>query len=211
MARFTSLFAACGLFAALGGCAYDDGYGYGGVSMGYGGGYGPYDPYGYYGYGGWYDGYYYPGTGYYIYDRGGKRYRWNDRQRAYWERRRTEWREHGGDRPRDGVPGNGAHPGNNDGQRPDRNRWPSRGGDRPAWNGSTGNATPAPTPRQDGGTARPERWQWRNEGRNAPATGGSVAPDRGNRSQARPQGAAPAPRAAPQAGAAAAPRSRGRR
>lgn len=69
--------------AALGlsGCT-TDGYGYGGVSMGYGS---PYygDPYW-----GWYDDYYYPGTGYYIYDRRGTRHRWNDRQRAYWEGRR---------------------------------------------------------------------------------------------------------------------------
>ena len=69
---------------ALGGCAYDDGYGYGGVSVGsgyYGGG-GYYDPYygpGYYQpglYSGWYDGFYYPGSGYYVYDRGGRRSRW---------------------------------------------------------------------------------------------------------------------------------------
>jgi hypothetical protein len=69
--------------AALGlaGCA-TDGYGYGGVSLGYAGGYYG-DPYW-----GWYDDFYYPGTGFYIYDRGGHRHRWNDRQRAYWEGRR---------------------------------------------------------------------------------------------------------------------------
>ncbi|MFA7603568.1 MAG: hypothetical protein WCY29_11225 [Novosphingobium sp.] len=61
----------------LSGCA-TDGYGYG-----YGGG-------SYYGnaYWGWYDDYYYPGTGYYIYDRGGQRHRWNDSHRRYWEGRR---------------------------------------------------------------------------------------------------------------------------
>ncbi|WP_022682507.1 hypothetical protein [Sphingobium bisphenolivorans] len=86
---------------ALGGCAYDDGY-YGGVSVGsgyYGGGY--YDDYygpGYYGsgyynpgyYSGWYNGFYYPGSGYYVYDRGGRRHRWNDGQRRYWEGRRND-------------------------------------------------------------------------------------------------------------------------
>lgn len=80
---------------ALGGCGYDDGY-YGGMSVGtgyYGGGY--YDDYwgpGYYrpGYYGWYDGYYYPGSGYYIYDRAGRRHRWNDGQRRYWESRRGD-------------------------------------------------------------------------------------------------------------------------
>lgn len=92
---------------ALGGCAYDDGY-YGGVSVGtgyYGGGY--YDDYwgpGYYRpgfYSGWYDGFYYPGSGYYIYDRSGHRHRWNDSQRRYWESRRDVRRGDGyrGTRP----------------------------------------------------------------------------------------------------------------
>ena len=67
---------------ALSACATDDGYGYGGVSVGYGSGYYG-DPYW-----GWYDNYYYPGTGYYIYDRGGARHSWNDSQRRYWESRR---------------------------------------------------------------------------------------------------------------------------
>jgi hypothetical protein len=82
---------------ALGGCAYDD-YGYGGVNVGYGvaGGYG-YDGYGYpaYGYGGigygsgWYNDFYYPGTGYYVFDRSGRRSRWNDGQRRYWQQRQA--------------------------------------------------------------------------------------------------------------------------
>ena len=42
---------------------------------------------------GWYDGFYYPGTGYYVYDRSGSRHRWRDRDRRHWEGRR-----HGGDR-----------------------------------------------------------------------------------------------------------------
>ena len=59
----------------LSACTYDDGYGYGGLSVGYGSA-GYYDPYyggygyGDYGYGygapsyyGWYDNYYYPGIG----------------------------------------------------------------------------------------------------------------------------------------------------
>ncbi|MGY4397807.1 hypothetical protein ACVWZA_003004 [Sphingomonas sp. UYAg733] len=79
----------------LGGCT--DGYGYNGVSLGYGSG----DYYdasyydGGYGYGGgygggygWYGDYYYPGTGYYIYDRNRRAHRWNDGQRRYWEGRR---------------------------------------------------------------------------------------------------------------------------
>ncbi|CAN5365321.1 hypothetical protein BH10PSE12_BH10PSE12_27890 [soil metagenome] len=81
----------------LSGCA-TDGRGYGGVDVGMGVGYGSgygYDPY--YGpagaYGGWYDDYYYPGGGYYVFDRGGRRHRWNDRQRAYWQQ------HHGSVRP----------------------------------------------------------------------------------------------------------------
>lgn len=72
----------------LGGCT-TDGYGYGGVNVGYGSGYyydgypnGPYAPYG------WYDDYYYPGSGYWLYDRYGARHRWTERQRRYWEQRR---------------------------------------------------------------------------------------------------------------------------
>ena len=74
---FISLVAAGAL--TLGGCAYGD-FGYGGLGVGYGYGdpllwrlgYG--NPYGGYGYRllrpcyGWYDDYYYPGTGVYVYD-----------------------------------------------------------------------------------------------------------------------------------------------
>jgi len=89
--------------ASLGLGACTDGYGYGGVGLGYGGYYGDYygdyygpsyySPYygsGYYGRGlgyGWYDNFYYPGTGYYVFDRSGRRHRWNDGQRRYWQSR----------------------------------------------------------------------------------------------------------------------------
>jgi hypothetical protein len=66
---------------ALGGCAYGDL----GLGMGYG------DSYGGYGYGspyyGWYDNYYYPGTGMYVYDSYRRPRIWNDRQRNYWSSR----------------------------------------------------------------------------------------------------------------------------
>jgi hypothetical protein len=88
-----ALFAASAALA-LAGCV-TDGYGYGGVDVGYGGGYG-YSGSPYYG---WYDDYYYPGTGYYVYDRGGARHRWSDGHRAYWEGRR------GNNRPRDNWSG----------------------------------------------------------------------------------------------------------
>lgn len=66
----------------LGGCAVYDDYGYGydsgvRVSVGYGA---PYY--------GWYDNYYYPGVGYYVYDRRGARHRWSNRHRDYWMPRR---------------------------------------------------------------------------------------------------------------------------
>jgi hypothetical protein len=80
---------------ALGGCAYDD-FGYGGVNAGYGYQADPYyaaGPYGGAGLGyvgaefggGWYNDFYYPGTGVYVIDRGGRRHRWNDSQRRHWQ------------------------------------------------------------------------------------------------------------------------------
>lgn len=101
---------------SLGGCAYGDlgvGLGYG-DPYGYGyspyGGYGyGYDPYGYgYGYGspyyggyygspfGWYDNYYYPGTGYYVYDTYRRPTVWTDSQRRYWTQRVQRYRSTSG-------------------------------------------------------------------------------------------------------------------
>jgi hypothetical protein len=93
---------------ALGGCAYGD-FGYG---LGYGGYYGDYgygSPYyglgygsPYYGYGlgyepfGWYDNFYYPGTGIYVYDSNRHRHRWSGDQERYWSSRRTQWQSHSG-------------------------------------------------------------------------------------------------------------------
>ena len=94
-----------GAALALGGCAYGDlgmGLGYGGgygssgygYSPYYGASYGPYASIGYgsgYGYGspyyGWYDGFYYPGTGYYVYDTYRRPRVWSDAQRVYWTQR----------------------------------------------------------------------------------------------------------------------------
>jgi hypothetical protein len=85
------------------GSPYYGGYGYGSPYGGYYGGYGsgygyssPYFGYGYsssrYGgfgspYFGWYDNYYYPGSGYYVYDNYRRPHRWSDRQRGYWTNR----------------------------------------------------------------------------------------------------------------------------
>jgi hypothetical protein len=98
--RTAALLLAAGIGVSA--CAYGDGYGYGygGLSAGYGGycdpywddcyygggGYGAYDPWY-----GWYGDYYYPGIGIYVFDRSGRRYRWNDDHRRYWEGRRQHW------------------------------------------------------------------------------------------------------------------------
>jgi hypothetical protein len=104
--RAATLAIAAGL--SLSACVYDDGYGYGGLSVGYGSaGYydGYYDPYygGHYGrssygyapYWGWYNGYYYPGTGYYVYDSYRRPHRWNDHQQRYWVDRQRTFRNYG--------------------------------------------------------------------------------------------------------------------
>ncbi len=118
---FPAILAASAAFA-LSGCV-TDGYGYGGVDVGYGSGYGGGYGNGYYGgdpYWGWNDDFYYPGAGYYIYDRGGSRHRWNDSQRAYWEGRR--------------------------GNRPGRENWSGYGRDRNAANGGAGRSWPQGRP-----------------------------------------------------------------
>jgi hypothetical protein len=68
---------------------YGGGYAYGGQHP-YGG-YGSYGSYGSYGAqsGGWYNNYYYPGTGVYVYDRQRRRYRISDAQRRYYEQQRV--------------------------------------------------------------------------------------------------------------------------
>ena len=87
--------------AGLAGCANLGPYGGVGVGSGYGGygGYG-YDPY-YAGYGygsgygynpyGWYNGYYYPGSGYWVYDPDKNRRPLTDAERAYWNERIKEY------------------------------------------------------------------------------------------------------------------------
>jgi hypothetical protein len=70
---------------------YGSGYGYNGYgyNAGYGYGYPGYG-YGYAPYYGWYDDFYYPGTGYYVYDIYRQPHRWTDAQREYWEARRKQ-------------------------------------------------------------------------------------------------------------------------
>jgi hypothetical protein len=124
MSAFPLRTAALALTAAVGLAACTTPYGYNGVSVGVGTGYGDpyygsgygygygagYPGYGYgagypgYGYGmgypgygyasyapwGWYDDFYYPGSGYYVYDRYRRPIVWTDEQRRYWEARRKK-------------------------------------------------------------------------------------------------------------------------
>ncbi|HWJ58532.1 MAG TPA: hypothetical protein VNR68_02650 [Sphingomicrobium sp.] len=98
---YISLVAAGAL--TLGGCAYGD-FGYGAGYGGYGAydngyyGYGPYGGYGqypgYYGgfgapYFGWYDDFYYPGSGIFVYDSFRRPHRWSSRERAFWTSRQS--------------------------------------------------------------------------------------------------------------------------
>ena len=125
---------AAGVLLSLGGCMYGAGGGY------YGDGYvnnsrydcDPYAPfddyyacdYGYgfanigYG-GGWYDQYYYPGYGIYVFDGGGRRHAMRDRDRHYWARQRAAY---GGHHARDRD--------HRRGQRADRRDWRNDGRDR---------------------------------------------------------------------------------
>ena len=77
------------------------GYGYGspyGYGYGYGGhyGYNPYYNFGRYPYFGWYDGFYYPGAGYWVYDPWGRQVRITDRQSRYWRDMLRKFREERG-------------------------------------------------------------------------------------------------------------------
>ncbi len=113
--------AALAAVAAAGLAACTTPYGYGGVSVGAGSGYygsnygygygGGYPGYGYgydagypgYGLGyapywGWNDNFYYPGTGYYVYDIYRRPHRWSDAQRRYWRERLERARRSDGQR-----------------------------------------------------------------------------------------------------------------
>ena len=217
--------------AGLSGCVYDVGLGYAsdsyyndGYASGsnYNGGYGGYacDPYGRYdayydcdyrqgfgniGFGGgWYENYYYPGFGLFLFDNVGRRYPMRDHHRSYWgERRHYHYREYRG-RNRDGRGYEGrergytndAMPGvngrseridgsvlNSDGIRRDSRR-DGRRSRKDQWSGSEGNgasAVPVPNPEtlqgSGGGRNRPDsygRRNWSSDGMNT----GSIRPQR---------------------------------
>ena len=159
MARITAALLALTASAGLGGCAYGYGDGYGGVSVGYGSG-GYYDDYYSAPYYGWYDGYYYPGAGYYVYDQGGHRHKWKDHHRRYWDSHRhgRNGRENWADYRRDGD-GRGDWRGRQDGDGGDRAEWRGRqgDGDRAEWRGRQGDGDRAEWRRGQGDGDRAER------------------------------------------------------
>ena len=108
--RFRGALVALAASAGLAACTSYGPYGGSsvGVGVGYGSGYGGYGGYGYgspygYGYGspyyasypyyGWYDGFYYPGAGYWLYDPWGHRHPITKRQSDYWRNMLEKFRE----------------------------------------------------------------------------------------------------------------------
>jgi len=91
LAACTTPYGYSGVSVGLGngyyGSNYGYGYGYPGYAYGYGAGYPGYGL-GYAPYWGWQDDFYYPGTGYYVYDVYRRPHRWTDAQRRYWTERR---------------------------------------------------------------------------------------------------------------------------
>ena len=89
----------------LSGCVYDVGLGYASDDYGYNDydcdPYSPFDryyacdnSYGFYNIGfggGWYDSFWYPGYGYYVFDNYGRRFNMRDNHRRYWGDRRQRW------------------------------------------------------------------------------------------------------------------------
>ncbi len=76
---------------------YDCDQGYGFYNIGYGGG--------------WYQDLFYPGYGFYTFDRLGKRFNMNDHHRHYWGRQRHDWQRNNYHGRRHGYNGGGRHDG----------------------------------------------------------------------------------------------------
>ena len=170
------LIAGLGLTAVFGlSACVDDGYGYGGGGIGYASS--GWDPY-YGGFSGdpdwgWYGDYYYPGTGYYVYGRDNRRYRWNGAQQNYWRGRsqywnnahrdiRPMWRDFRG--PGGGNNWQGGRPGGGNWQggpgRPGGGNWQGNGGGRPGGGNPQGN-----------GPGRPGGGNWQGNGGGQPGGG----------------------------------------
>lgn len=138
--RFVAL-AAAG--TALSGCVYDVGLGY--ASDGFYDDYGC-DPYGGYdsyydcdnrsgfyniGFGGgWYDSYWYPGHGYYLFDNYGRRHAMRDHHRRYWGEKRHHWYRENREKYHDGGRHHGRGRGYTDNATPGAIGWPERHGGR---------------------------------------------------------------------------------
>jgi hypothetical protein len=148
------------------GYAYDDGYGYdcydgadygsGFAQIGFGGG--------------WYDNYYYPGYGMWLFDSYRNRYPLRGQYLDYWGGRRAWWKHHGG--KGNGNNGNWNGPGRGDGNGDGR---PGRPGN---WNGQPGRGDG----NGDGRPGRPGGWNGRpNDGQpgTPPTTTNPQRPDRG--------------------------------
>ncbi len=139
---------------------YDDGYGcdpYGGYNAYYDCDYG--QGFGNIGFGGgWYENYYYPGYGIFLFDNGGRRYPMRERYRRYWGEKRHSWyREHRSDR-REGSrkggrerayndnipPGAGRGRDHNDGERDGRRGWRRDPNSPPHEEGSHPKSAPLP-------------------------------------------------------------------
>lgn len=180
---------------AVSGCTYDMGLGYASDGYGYGGSgyydcdpYSPFDSYydcdnGYgfsnigYG-GGWYDNYWYPGYGYFLFDNYGRRFSMRDNHRRYWGERRHSWYRENRGRNRDGGRYEGRGRGYTDNATPGTIGWPERNGGRvrdgdddrrgrgdgrrqrgDQWRGGNGNgadAVPVPNPEVVQGRGRGE-------------------------------------------------------
>jgi hypothetical protein len=128
--------------AGLSGCTTVGNGWYGGADFGPG----VYGPVGYgpVGFGaGWFNDWYYPGTGVFVYDRWGGRRGWTPYEQAYWRERRIDRREFRADR------------------RQDRQAWRAeRRADRQAYrSGQIDRQTFRADRRQDRREARVERWR----------------------------------------------------
>lgn len=94
---------------------YDCDYGYGFNNIGYSGG--------------WYDNFYYPGYGLYLFDNYGRRHDMDDRHRRYWSGRRHDWKRQHGDKDGQGHGGNWNGNGNH-GNGNGNGSWNQNGGNR---------------------------------------------------------------------------------
>lgn len=190
----------------LSGCVYDMGLGYASDGYGYGSydcdPYAPFDSYyacdsgyGFYNIGfggGWYDSYWYPGYGYYVFDNYGRRFNMRDNHRRYWGDRRQRWYRdnrghHDGD-GRDDRRGHGNGRGDGRGYGDDRGHrnnatsgvdqpigWPERNG---------GRRDERPGRRHDGNAGAVGNGDWDNRGGNRDDPRGG----RGNGRQGRIDG-----------------------